>query len=81
MDQSSPILFIFMDLVILYYMHQCFIACIHVHQWWLQSDEGVGVPETRVTDDCEQPCKFWGLSLCCLQEQQMLLTTEYSLYL
>lgn len=28
----------------------------------------VGVPETRVTDDCEQPRTFWGLSLCCLQE-------------
>jgi hypothetical protein len=44
-------------------------------------EKGVGVPETGLTNDCEQSCKYWQLNLALLQEQQELLTAEPPLQL
>jgi hypothetical protein len=41
--------------------------------------EGVGSPETGLTDSWELPCGCWELNLSPLEEQPVLLTAEPSL--
>lgn len=38
----------------------------HVHVW---PEEGVLFPETEGTDDCEVPCRSWGLNPGPLEDQ------------
>lgn len=49
--------------------HIC-ITCIQC------TEEGVGSPETGVTDDCEPLCGCRELNLSPLEEQAVLLTAE-----
>lgn len=42
----------------------------------LRPEEGMGSPETEVTDDCELPYGCWGLNLDPLEEQPVLLTAD-----
>ena len=43
-------------------------------------EEGVGFPGTGVTDGCELLCRCGESNVTPLKEQQVLLTTEPSLY-
>lgn len=53
----------------------------HVHalcSW--RSEEGARSPRTVVTDGCEPLCGFWEMNPGPLQVQEMLLSTELSLF-
>lgn len=41
---------------------------------------GVGSPGAGVTDGCEPPCRYWNVNLGPLKDQQLLLTTETSVW-
>lgn len=52
-----------------------FVDMQHICSWWLQSpEEGIGSTKTGVTNDCEQPHRFWELNLSLFQEQQIPLS-------
>lgn len=62
-----------------------FSACIgahYVYAWYpWRSEEGTGYPGTGIMDSYESPCGCWESNSDPLQQQQVLLTTEPSLWL
>lgn len=53
----------------------------HMCAWYLwRSEEGIGFFRIVVTDGCKRPCGLWEPNLGTLKEQQVILTTEPSLY-
>lgn len=59
----------------------CMYMC-QTHAWCLwKSEEGIGSPETGVTDGWEAPCGCWEMNTGTLKEQQVLLTVEPSFQL
>lgn len=49
--------------------------CVCAQPPCLVSREGIGLPETGVTDSCELSYRCWGLNLSSLEEQPVLFTT------
>lgn len=71
--------------VCLFYLYECFTACVYMDPvcvWYLwRSKEGIGSLGTGVRDGWQPPFGFWEPNLVPLQEQQVILTAELSLYL
>ena len=54
--------------------------CVYApHACQGKPEEGIGAPETEVTDHCDQSCGFWRLNPGPLKESNVLSTTEPSL--
>lgn len=54
------------------YVYECFVCVIHVfylHAWCRRSEEGIGAPETGVSDSCEPLCGSWERNPCPLEDQ------------
>lgn len=56
-------------------MHACALCTFLV---LVKAQRGHQIPGDKVTDGCEPLCGCQGLSLCALEEQQVLLTAEPS---
>ena len=78
------ILKIFLHLFNLFYVYECFaymyvcVPCVYMIPP-RRPEKDIKYPGTGVTDNCEPPCGCWELNLGPLQEQQVLLTSEWSL--